>query len=210
MIEELLKVGVGVLVGTAVVEALSDDKELEKDIKDIAEDIRNLPNELMAGCEEPDEFTDSGKIEKTIENFKRAVNPVTRFVDQCLAMDIPTAKKVLKKGDHIYCVRSCYSHHGIYDGNGGVYHYSNTESNDNGWLIDENTMVSYSSLEEFVNTDYAELNTKINVRYYKTDLTGDEIIERCKSRIGEQKYDALYNNCEHFAYWARGYENFGN
>ena len=209
MIEELLKVGLGVLVGTAIVEAL-DDKELEKDIKDIAKDIRNLPNELMAECEEPDEFADSDKIEQTIENFKRAVNPVTRFVDHCLSMDVNTAKKVLKKGDHIYCVRSYYSHHGIYDGEGGVYHYSNTKSNDNGWLNDKDTMVSYSSLEAFVNSEYAEPNSKINVRYYKTNLTGDEIISRCKERLGEQKYDVLYNNCEHFAYWARGYENFGN
>lgn len=209
MIEEFLKVGLGVLVGTAIVEAL-DDKELENDIKDIAKDIRNLPNELMAECEEPDEFADSDKIEQTIENFKRAVNPVTRFVDHCLSMDVNTAKKVLKKGDHIYCVRSYYSHHGIYDGEGGVYHYSNTKSNDNGWLIDKDTMVSYSSLEAFVNSEYAEPNSKINVRYYKTELTGDEIIARCKERLGEQKYDVLYNNCEHFAYWARGYENFGN
>lgn len=209
MIEEFLKVGLGVLVGTAIVEAL-DDKELENDIKDIAKDIRNLPNELMAECEEPDEFADSDKIEQTIENFKRAVNPVTRFVDHCLSMDVNTAKKVLKKGDHIYCVRSYYSHHGIYDGEGGVYHYSNTKSNDNGWLNDKDTMVSYSSLEAFVNSEYAEPNSKINVRYYKTNLTGDEIISRCKERLGEQKYDALFNNCEHFAYWARGYENFGN
>ena len=67
----------------------------------------------------------------------------------------------------------------------------------------------YPDLESFVNTT-VDGERKINVRYYKTKLSQDEIIERAKSRLGERKYNALFNNCEHFAYWCRGYDDFKN
>lgn len=210
MIKELFKIGLCTLVGAAVIESLDKDGEISSQIDKLVDDVKKLPEELIQEeSDTEDDYANADKIEQAIENFKRAVNPVTRYVDQHLAMDIKTAKKVLQKGDHIYIVRSLYSHHGIYDGEGGVYHYSNTKTNDNGWLNDKDTMVSYTSLKWFVkgNTDES-VNNKINVRHYKSDLKGDEVIERAKSRLGEQKYNLLINNCEHFAYWCRGYENF--
>lgn len=31
----------------------------------------------------------------------------------------------------------------------------------------------------------------------------DEVVDRAKSRMGEDCYDLLFNNCEHFANWCR-------
>lgn len=212
MIEEVLKVGACALVGAAVIDMLDNDEQIRKDIDEFVEEVKRLPTEIMTANEETlaDELGgEPDKIEKAVENFQRACNPITRFVDQKLAMDIRTAKTVLKKGDHIYCVRTFFSHHGIYDGNGGVYHYANEDNMDNGWLNDGKTSVTHCSLESFVNTT-VDGERKINVRYYKIKLSPDEIIERAKSRLGERKYNALFNNCEHFAYWCRGYDDFKN
>jgi len=201
MIEELLKIGFGAGLGIMLMEALDKDGEIEKEIKEIEDDIRNLPTELACASEETLEDEIGGdpvKIEQSIENFKRAVNPVTRFVDQCLAMDVRQAKKNLQKGDHIFCVRDFYSHHGIYDGNGGVYHYANDDS-DCGWLNTDDTMVTYCALDTFAKGD------KINVRKYESKLSPEEVIARAKSKIGQGQYNVLTNNCEHYAYWCHGY-----
>ena len=32
-------------------------------------------------------------------------------------------------------------------------------------------------------------------------LSRDEIVTRAKSKLGEDKYNVVFNNCEHFAHW---------
>jgi hypothetical protein len=47
-------------------------------------------------------------------------------------------------------------------------------------------------------------------KYSSTDkkYTPFEIVKRAKSRVGEEKYDIFFNNCEHFAEWCcTGVEN---
>jgi predicted ATPase len=33
--------------------------------------------------------------------------------------------------------------------------------------------------------------------------SGKETVERARSRIGEDKYNLVFNNCEHFAIWCK-------
>jgi hypothetical protein len=46
---------------------------------------------------------------------------------------------------------------------------------------------------------------KIYVRQYPTGFSfiADLVVSRAKSRLGEQKYNLLFNNCEHFATWCK-------
>ena len=36
-----------------------------------------------------------------------------------------------------------------------------------------------------------------------TPFSPQETIERARSKLGEQGYDLLLNNCEHFAFWCK-------
>jgi len=94
-------------------------------------------------------------------------------------------------GAHLVTPRGWYQHHGIYAGDGHVVHYS-------GYCHGLHTgPVEEVSLEQFcAGRDFA---TRVHAgsRYTPT-----EIVERARSRIGEQRYDLLANNCEHFCEWA--------
>jgi len=52
-------------------------------------------------------------------------------------------------------------------------------------------------MREFLNGGKPEV-----VRYAKC-LPPDEVVERAMSRIGEEEYDLVFNNCEHFARWCK-------
>lgn len=47
--------------------------------------------------------------------------------------------------------------------------------------------------------DLSELFRKIPYHLY----TPEETIQRARSRLGETKYDLIFNNCEHFAIWCK-------
>ncbi len=87
-------------------------------------------------------------------------------------------------GDHIAVRRMFYTHHGIYDGHGGVYEYNDYE-------------VRHSSLSDFANGGEV-------YRFYEDSFYSPrEIIYRAQSRLGEEDYNLVFNNCQHFATWCR-------
>lgn len=88
----------------------------------------------------------------------------------------------LEKGDHIYVWHVFYSHHGIYAGGGKAVHYLREG-------------VALTSLEEFAG------GGKIRVKRHLVKKDGDEILSRAYSRLGEDRYNLIFNNCEHFASW---------
>lgn len=92
-------------------------------------------------------------------------------------------------GDHLVSHRGWYTHHGIYLGNGNVIHYSG--------LADGLTAgpICETSLTEFEN-GYGSSR-----RHHHRPLPPAQIIARARSRLGEDSYNLLTNNCEHFAYW---------
>ena len=95
----------------------------------------------------------------------------------------------LCKGDHIYVYRIGYSHHGIYDGAGYVYEY-------------QDGIVTINDLDTF------SKGAQVYIYDEKALYSPNEIVARAQSRLGENEYNLIYNNCQNFATWCRcGIEN---
>ena len=76
-------------------------------------------------------------------------------------------------------------HHGIDLGDGTVAHYL------------EGEQILRSSLDDFTNGESPRV-----IDHAEADPTG-LTLRRAMSRIGEQRYNLLFNNCEHFAVWCK-------
>lgn len=126
---------------------------------------------------------------ETINNAAAACNPTLLLIDAVTSMSVREARRRLHKGAHIKCNRIGYSHHGIYDGNGHVFEY-------NEGIIRLVPLNIFADGDEIV---------KVNS---PTTYSEDEIIRRARSRLGEQRYDLIFNNCEHYARWCRNGNNF--
>jgi hypothetical protein len=100
----------------------------------------------------------------------------------------------MARGEQIYVYRELlnlqgvYEHHGIDCGDGSVIHYRKPSE-----------IIERTSLETFTR------GNKIYVRQYPTGFSfiPDIVVSRAESRLGEQKYNLLFNNCEHFATWCK-------
>ena len=95
-----------------------------------------------------------------------------------------------RPGAHLISPRRRYVHHGIYVGDGKVVHYSGLARGQLRGRIEE------ASLAEFA---YGR-----SVWTRSSDLTEfppQEVIARARSRVGENRYRILRNNCEHFCEW---------
>lgn len=97
-------------------------------------------------------------------------------------------------GDQLYVyrellnVQGTYQHHGIDCGDGTVIHYRKPSE-----------VIEKTSLATF---------TRGNTIYVREYLEGfcfipEVVVQRAHSRLGEQKYNLLFNNCEHFATWCK-------
>ena len=176
--ELLLRVGTTVASGlTAALLALDsisgEDRLLSKD------DRREM--ERILKCLSPD----IGKGVEKLNNLQDSLaNPLDAQEKKPDAKTLTEARRHFRKGDHIAVDRELYSHHAIYDGQGGVVEY-------------DDFIVKTASLKDFAQ----------GARIYRIEETAayepDEIMERAYSRMGEQDYDLLFNNCENFATWCR-------
>jgi len=93
-------------------------------------------------------------------------------------------------GSHLVTRRAFYSHHGIYSGEGRVIHYG-------GFALGvRRRPVEEVSLERFAH------GHRIRIRHDRRCFNREEVVERAQSRLGENRYDVLRNNCEHFCAWA--------
>ena len=117
-----------------------------------------------------------------------------------------------KIGDHVFVDRSVfgvklYEHHGIYVGDDMVVHYNGLargivfekscfeEILSNVVPLDKRNIakVEMTSLEEFASGDTWQIKEHANAPF-----SGQDIALCAKARVGEQKYNLLINNCEHF------------
>ncbi|WER50936.1 lecithin retinol acyltransferase family protein [Cupriavidus sp. WKF15] len=96
----------------------------------------------------------------------------------------------LPLGAHLVTRRRGYVHHGIYAGNGEVMHYVGFK----GFL--RCGPVEKTSLAGFANGHGIETRAVARARY-----VGAEAVRRAASRLGEDDYRLLTNNCEHFCTW---------
>lgn len=112
-----------------------------------------------------------------------------------VAATVPSLRQ-LQKGDILFVDKGLYKHYGIYAGNNTVVHYSDKGSN-----FGLDIKVQEASLDDFaggVQIQVCHLDPKKYNLY-----SADETVERAYSRLGEKKYNLVFNNCEHFAVWCK-------
>lgn len=96
----------------------------------------------------------------------------------------------LEPGDHIVASRRLYKHHGIYVGRGRVIHYSGELARKADASVREDALATFAS------------DAVVEVRPYASAGHGrDAVVARALSRVGERRYELVFNNCEHFARW---------
>jgi hypothetical protein len=93
-------------------------------------------------------------------------------------------------GAHLVSHRAGYSHHGMYVGAGRVVHYAGLCMSLHRGPIEEVT------LERFAAGHEVEV-----VAHPFAAYVGREAVARARSRLGEDHYRLLSNNCEHFCTW---------
>jgi len=95
-------------------------------------------------------------------------------------------------GAHLITPRKGYTHHGIYAGGGMVVHYAGlSRSLGRG-------PVTQVHLDEFAHGRPIHVECRS-----EPALDADEIVARARSRLGENRYRLVTNNCEHFTEWSR-------
>ncbi|TDF62587.1 hydrolase [Cupriavidus sp. L7L] len=93
-------------------------------------------------------------------------------------------------GTHLVTDRLWYTHHGLYAGAGKVVHYSGLSRSLRRGPVHEVT------LAEFAHGHPIRVRQSPGARF-----DGVEAVQRAYSRIGEDRYRLISNNCEHFCMW---------
>ena len=104
-------------------------------------------------------------------------------MDKPLPDDLPL-------GAHLVTPRWFYRHHGIYAGCGRVIHYAGFKR------LFHRGPVEEVSLEHFSGGKGLRVKVWAAARF-----SGAARVERARSRLGEDRYRLLTNNCRHFARW---------
>ena len=114
----------------------------------------------------------------------------TSYID-CLATSPGTStERTIAVGAHLVSERVGYIHHGIYAGNGQVIHYGGFHH------AAKRRPVEYIPLHGFAAGKGIKIQPEPDAIY-----TGIDVLERARSRLGEDQYQLLTNNCEHFCAW---------
>jgi len=93
-------------------------------------------------------------------------------------------------GAHLITQRRGYEHHGIYAGHGMVIHYAGFAKSAHRGPVEE------VSLHQFAD------GHELAVRPHPfPKFSGEETVRRARTRLGENCYRLLTNNCEHFCAW---------
>lgn len=96
----------------------------------------------------------------------------------------------LEPGTPLVSPRRGYLHHGIYAGNGRVIHYAGFDRSLRRGPVEE------VPFERFARGRGVSARSWAAPKY-----SGQAIVERTRSRLGEDRYRLWSNNCEHFVAW---------
>jgi hypothetical protein len=91
---------------------------------------------------------------------------------------------------HVITPRRGFLHHGIYMGGGKVVHYAGSTHGLLRGPIEETSLSRFTCGRPI----WANCDTPVN-------YSVDEVIRRARSRVGENQYRLISNNCEHFCEW---------
>ena len=98
----------------------------------------------------------------------------------------------IQPGDHLVSPRIAYSRHGLYIGGRRVIHYAGLND-----ILDlEHVRIEEVSLAEFTRGRICSVRKHPQRRY-----TPQQSISRARSRLDENLYSLITNNCEHFVNW---------
>ncbi len=93
-------------------------------------------------------------------------------------------------GSHVVTPRRGYLHHGIYVGDGKVVHYAGLCYGLHRGPVEEVTLACFAGGRPvWIRSDVAPT------------FNPQETVRRARSRVGEDCYRLLTNNCEHFCEW---------
>jgi len=93
-------------------------------------------------------------------------------------------------GSHLVTPRPGYYHHGIYVGNGKVVHYAGLSRALGRGPVEETHLICFGAGSAVWIVPEPDA-------VYATDNAA----QRARSRLGEDRYRLLSNNCEHFCTW---------
>ena len=93
-------------------------------------------------------------------------------------------------GSHLISPRRGYIHHGIYVGDDKVVHYAGLARGPFRGPVEEVSLAHFAC-------GRSVWTRRSNV----PALNAQEVIRRARSRVGENRYRILRNNCEHFCEW---------
>ena len=96
----------------------------------------------------------------------------------------------LAPGAHLITKRHGYEHHGIYAGSGMVIHYAGFAKSVRRGPVEE------VPIEQFADGHAVSVRSRRLPKY-----SGAQAVLRARSRLGENRYRLLTNNCEHFCTW---------
>ncbi|MEF1280531.1 lecithin retinol acyltransferase family protein [Vibrio fortis] len=96
----------------------------------------------------------------------------------------------MNEGDHLVTPRLGYTHHGLYIGDGMVIHYSGFSE-----FLDKGS-IEITTLSEFSQGHNVSIKTHLVPVY-----TAEERVQRAYEKLGEDSYNLVFNNCEHFVNW---------
>ncbi len=98
-----------------------------------------------------------------------------------------------KLGQHLKVSNGVYTHHGIYVGCGKIIHYAGKS---HGFFDDSHSHIQITTLSDFSDGRIIYAVNESNPKF-----SPKVIVQRAKSRLGENHYSILSNNCEHFVNW---------
>jgi hypothetical protein len=96
----------------------------------------------------------------------------------------------LPVGTHLATPRRRYSHHGIYVGHGRVIHYAGFARSYRAGPVEEIDLPGFAAGHPVQVIDH-----------HHRPYSAHQVVARARARLGEQAYDLLRNNCEHFCNW---------
>ena len=102
----------------------------------------------------------------------------------------PAPEQEMPLGAHLTTSRRGYTHHGVYVGGGWVVHYSGFSAF---WQC--------GPVEEITLSRFTAGRAVRVVHHSRSVFSPEEIVRRARSRLGENDYRLLSNNCEHFCNW---------
>jgi len=115
---------------------------------------------------------------------------MSRLIDQRAAARGFSLDAEPLPGTELVTRRSGYEHHGIYAGNGMVIHYAGFAKSLHRGPVEELSIAQFA--------DGHEVSVRANPA---AAFVGMEAVRRARSRLGEDSYRLLTNNCEHFVSW---------